>query len=75
MKPSNTCQSFLRVPPFRASKYLITNREYLDFVNDGGYEDSKYWTDEGWNCILAVFTQGFVQMYSLISMIISLISR
>lgn len=75
MKPSDTCQSFPRVPPFRASKYLITNREYLDFVNDGGYEDSKYWTDEGWNCIQAVCNQGFVQMYSLISMIISLISR
>ncbi|XP_022795566.1 uncharacterized protein LOC111334145 isoform X1 [Stylophora pistillata] len=38
----------VKVPPFRASKYLITNWEYLEFVNDGGYEDSKYWTDEGW---------------------------
>lgn len=38
----------VKVPRFSASKYLITNREYLEFVNDGGYEDSKYWTDEGW---------------------------
>ena len=38
---------FLRVPPFKASKYLITNREYLEFVNDGGYKNSKYWTKEG----------------------------
>ena len=38
-----------RVPSFKASKYLITNREYLAFVNSGGYEDSKYWTKEGKN--------------------------
>ena len=38
-----------RVPSFKASKYLITNREYLEFVNNGGYEDSKYWTKEGKN--------------------------
>ena len=38
---------FLRVPPFKASKYLVTNREYLAFVNEGGYENSKYWTKEG----------------------------
>jgi len=43
----DTCLSFLRVPPFKASKYLITNREYLEFVNDGGYENPKYWTQEG----------------------------
>ena len=38
-----------RVPSFKASKYLITNREYLEFVNSGGYENSKYWTKEGKN--------------------------
>ena len=43
----DTCHSLLRVPSFKASKYLITNREYLEFVNDGGYENSKYWTQEG----------------------------
>lgn len=35
------------MPAFRASKYLITNREYLEFVDDGGYENCKYWTKEG----------------------------
>lgn len=38
-----------RVPSFKASKYLITNREYLEFVNSGEYENSKYWTKEGKN--------------------------
>lgn len=40
---------FCRAPSFKASKYLITNHEYLEFVNDGGYENSKYWTKEGEN--------------------------
>ncbi|KAJ7357749.1 hypothetical protein OS493_023223 [Desmophyllum pertusum] len=38
----------VNVPAFRASKYLITNREYLEFVDDGGYENCKYWTKDGW---------------------------
>ncbi|XP_078381059.1 uncharacterized protein LOC144663860 isoform X1 [Oculina patagonica] len=37
-----------KVPPFKASKYLVTNREYLEFVNDEGYENCKFWTEEGW---------------------------
>lgn len=36
------------VPPFRASRYLVTNREFHAFVVDGGYERSELWTDEGW---------------------------
>ena len=36
-----------RVPAFEATQYLITNKEFLDFVNDGGYSTKKYWTDEG----------------------------
>lgn len=36
------------VPAFRASKYLITNKEFLAFVEAGGYETQKYWSDEGW---------------------------
>ena len=36
------------VANFSAAKYLTSNREYNDFVEDGGYTDQKYWTDEGW---------------------------
>lgn len=36
------------VPAFKASKYLVSNGEFLDFVNDAGYETSKWWTEEGW---------------------------
>ena len=37
------------VEDFKASKYLISNSEFLGFVNAGGYHNQKYWTEEGWN--------------------------
>lgn len=37
------------VQDFRASKYLVSNQEYLSFVNAGGYLDPQWWTEEGWN--------------------------
>ncbi|MDD4778094.1 MAG: 5-histidylcysteine sulfoxide synthase [Fermentimonas sp.] len=37
------------VAEFAAAKYLTSNREFLEFVEDGGYADQKYWTEEGWN--------------------------
>ncbi len=36
------------VEPFRAGKYLVSNGEFLRFVNDGGYDEKTYWTEEGW---------------------------
>lgn len=36
------------VPPFRASKYLITNGEFYEFVLDGGYQQERLWSKEGW---------------------------
>ena len=36
------------VPPFKASKYLVSNAEYKEFVDSGGYEDKRWWTEEGW---------------------------
>ena len=32
---------------FEATQYLITNGEFLDFVNDGGYENKEHWSEEG----------------------------
>jgi len=37
------------VADFGASKYLVSNREFLPFVEDGGYREQKWWTEEGWN--------------------------
>lgn len=35
------------VEAFAASKYLVSNREYLEFVEVGGYNTPEYWTVEG----------------------------
>lgn len=37
-----------QVAPFKASKYLVSNSEYLAFVEDQGYQKKQYWDDEGW---------------------------
>ncbi len=29
-------------------KYPVTNSEYAEFINAGGYESPKYWTKSGW---------------------------
>lgn len=41
------------VPAFEASKFLVTNAEFLPFVLAGGYKDKTWWIseagdDEGW---------------------------
>jgi len=37
------------VPAFEIDKYMVTNRQFLDFVNGGGYETRNLWSDEDWN--------------------------
>lgn len=33
---------------FRVMNRLVTNGEYLAFMQDGGYSDFRFWLDEGW---------------------------
>jgi len=35
------------IPAFQACKYLITNGEFHEFVQAGGYSDSTHWSDAG----------------------------
>lgn len=35
------------VAAFQASKYLVSNREFLTFVEAGGYRTESYWQEEG----------------------------
>lgn len=35
------------VPAFEASQYLVSNQEFLSFVEDGGYATDRHWTAEG----------------------------
>ncbi len=36
---------------FAASRCLVSNRQYLDFVEDRGYEQEACWTHEGWKWV------------------------
>jgi len=35
------------VEDFQVSKYLVSNSEFMEFVNDGGYEREEFWDEEG----------------------------
>jgi 5-histidylcysteine sulfoxide synthase/putative 4-mercaptohistidine N1-methyltranferase len=37
------------VDAFRAGRYLVSNQEFLEFIEAGGYGQKEWWTEEGWN--------------------------
>lgn len=39
------------VQSFQLASRLVTNGEYLEFIEDGGYNDPLLWLSEGWNVI------------------------
>ncbi len=39
------------VANFKASQFLVSNQEYLAFVESGGYKHRRYWSDEGWSWV------------------------
>ena len=39
------------VDDFRASRFLVSNGEFLEFVEQGGYNTKSYWTEEGWGWV------------------------
>ena len=41
---------------FRLASRLVTNAEYLQFMNDGGYQRPELWLSDGWD---TVSTQGW----------------
>jgi ergothioneine biosynthesis protein EgtB len=43
-------QSYLQ--PFRLASRLITNGEYLEFMNDRGYGRPELWLSDGWDAVL-----------------------
>ena len=34
--------------PFRIAKFAVSNQDYVEFVEAGGYRTEKYWCREGW---------------------------
>ena len=41
------------VNPFEIAARPVTNREYLAFIDDGGYEHPEYWLSDGWDTVQA----------------------
>jgi ergothioneine biosynthesis protein EgtB len=39
------------VPAFQLASRLVTNREWLAFMEDGGYERPEFWLSEGWGTV------------------------
>ena len=36
------------VPSFRIGRVPVTNGEWRDFIDDGGYREPRWWSDAGW---------------------------
>jgi ergothioneine biosynthesis protein EgtB len=38
----------VEVPAFEIDRYMVTNGQFLAFVEDGGYERREFWSDTDW---------------------------
>jgi iron(II)-dependent oxidoreductase len=38
----------VELPPFRIDSAPVTNRQYRAFIEDSGYDDSRLWSEAGW---------------------------
>ena len=41
------------IHPFEIANRPVTNGEYIEFIEDGGYGDSRLWLSEGWTTVQA----------------------
>jgi len=39
------------IAPFKLANRTVSNREYLAFINDGGYQNSLHWLSDGWTFV------------------------
>jgi ergothioneine biosynthesis protein EgtB len=39
------------IQPVRIARSLVTNREWLDFIQDGGYRKPALWLSDGWGTV------------------------
>lgn len=39
----------IAVPAFEIDQYMVTNRQYLEFIRAGGYDARTLWSDSDWN--------------------------
>ncbi|ABM04312.1 hypothetical protein DUF323 [Psychromonas ingrahamii 37] len=40
-------QTKVQVEPFKASKFVVSNGEFIEFIEAGGYQNKSYWSEEG----------------------------
>jgi len=38
----------IQVPEFQMARYPVTNAQFKCFVDAGGYDEERYWTEAGW---------------------------
>ncbi len=38
----------VQLRPFRIARATVTNKQFLEFVREGGYRRREWWSDEGW---------------------------
>ena len=38
----------IQVKPFNISRYAVCNKQFAEFVNVGGYNNSEYWSEQAW---------------------------
>jgi formylglycine-generating enzyme required for sulfatase activity len=41
-------QHEVTLPAYTIGRYPVTNAEFARFIEDGGYQNSDYWTEAGW---------------------------
>lgn len=39
------------VPAFEIDQYMVTNQQFRDFVDAGGYQQPAYWSEDAWNWV------------------------
>src|SRR5690606_29155625 len=39
------------IQSFKLASRLVTNKEYLTFIEDQGYENPQYWLSDGWSTV------------------------
>ena len=39
------------VPDFKLHDRLVSNGEFLEFIEDGGYQDCRHWLSDGWDAV------------------------
>ncbi len=38
--------------PYKIDNSLVTNEEFINFIDDGGYENYRYWLADGWDLVV-----------------------